>query len=70
MYGKLYNVLPDTFYVFLSQFNVKTGMAVYNLRTNLQYNITDTPLIFNNTEVTNNKIYSNGASEIYYQVPK
>ena len=69
MYGKLYNVLPDTFYVFLSQFNVKTGMAVYNLNINLQYNITETPL-FNNTEVINNKIYSNGASEIYYQMPK
>lgn len=70
MYGKLYDVRPDTFYVFLSQLTVKSGMATYNLNTNLQYNITETPLIFNNTKVANNKIYSNGASEIYYQVPK
>ena len=70
MYGKLYDVSLDTFYIFLSQFNVKTGMAVYNLNINLQYNITETPLLFNSTEVINNKIYSNGASEIYYQLPK
>ena len=69
MYRELQDVLPDTFYVFLNQFNVKTGMAVFNLNTNLQFKITETPL-FNNTEVANNKIYSNGASEIYYQIPK
>lgn len=63
-------ILSDTYYIYLNQYNVKTRMAVYNLNTGLQFNLDETPLIFNNTEVFNSKIYSNGASELYYQIPK
>jgi uncharacterized membrane protein len=51
-------------YIYLGKFNVETGEIVYNTKTNTQYAISELP-IFNSTGVFINKIYSNGASEIY-----
>ena len=55
-------------YIYFSQYNVKTGLVVYNQRISLQYEISKLPIL-NSETVVNNKIYSNGGSEIYYLTP-
>jgi uncharacterized membrane protein len=59
-------------YIYLSRYNTRTGILLYDPRylntTRASYNITEI-YIFNNTLVTNNKLYSNGACEIYYYNP-
>ena len=52
-------------FVYFSQYNVKTGLMVYNEGINLQYQIHDIPVLDSET-IIKNKIYSNGGSEIYY----
>jgi len=55
-------------YIYFSQYNVKTGLVVYNQRISLQYEISKLPIL-NSETVVNNKIYSNGGSEIYFLTP-
>jgi uncharacterized membrane protein len=53
-------------YIYLSKFNIIKGMVVYNPRTHVEYSLNELP-IFNSTGLFNNRIYSNGAGEIYYR---
>ena len=57
-------------YVYLDKFNTMSGKLAYDTRRtfNIYYNITELP-IFNGSIVGTDKVYSNGACEIYYYTP-
>jgi uncharacterized membrane protein len=59
-------------YIYLNRYNTRTGILIYDPRylnaTRASFNITEI-YIFNNTLVSNNKLYSNSACEIYYYNP-
>ena len=63
------SMITSTAYTYFRQFNVIKGIVIYDARRIIPYNISELP-IFNSTAVFNNKIYSNGACEIYYSTPK
>jgi uncharacterized membrane protein len=54
-------------YIYLNGYNTMSGILLYDVMypNNIQYRI-DQIYIFNRTTVLNNKLYSNGACEIYY----
>ena len=55
-------------YVYLRQYNVINERTFWDIGNNIQFNFTEIPLL-NKNSVSLSKIYSNGASEIYYTVP-
>jgi len=63
-------VFTSRSYIYLSQYNTMNEILLYDIRypINIRYNISELP-IFDSTKVINNKIYSNGACEIYYYAP-
>jgi uncharacterized membrane protein len=60
-------VFANPSYIYLSRYNTITGILLYDTmhQINIQYNISEI-YVFNNAMVFNNKLYSNGACEIYY----
>jgi uncharacterized membrane protein len=62
------SMITSTSYIYLRQFNVIKGIVTYDTINLIPYNISELP-IFNSTIVLNNKVYSNGACEIYYSAP-
>jgi uncharacterized membrane protein len=60
-------VLANPSYIYLGRFNTMTRILLYDTmhRIKIQYNITEI-YVFNNATIFNNKLYSNGACEIYY----
>ncbi len=60
---------PSISYVYMRKFNVEKGMVLYYVSEGIYFNVTDLPL-FNTTDVFMNRVYSNGASEIYYRAPQ
>jgi uncharacterized membrane protein len=60
-------VFTNPSYIYLSRYNTITGILLYDTSypIRIQYNISEI-YIFNSTTVFNNKLYSNGACEIYY----
>jgi uncharacterized membrane protein len=61
-------ITTDITYVYLRQQNLKNGYITYNMGTNQTFLLAELP-VFNTTDFVNNKIYSNGASEIYFRRP-
>lgn len=60
-------VFEPNSYVYLSGYNTLTGVLTYDMRftKEVNYNMTDF-LVFDNKTSLNNRIYSNGACEIYH----
>jgi uncharacterized membrane protein len=63
-------VFANPSYLYLGRYNTMTGILLYNVMypNNIRYNISEI-YIFNRAVVFNNKLYSNGACEIYYYAP-
>lgn len=61
-------ITTDITYVYLRQQNLKNGYITYNMGTNQTFLLNELP-VFNTTDFVNNRIYSNGASEIYFRRP-
>lgn len=59
---------PNMSYIYLRQYNVKNEMVMYNTKTDIEFKISEVPIL-NSTGVFINKIYSNSDSEIYTRVP-
>ena len=55
-------------YIYLRQYNVINERTFWDIGNNIQFNFTEIPLL-NKNSISLSKIYSNGASEIYYNVP-
>lgn len=55
-------------YVYLSQFNIKTGLASWDIKNDIYFNLDEIPAL-NNSDIFVNKIYSNSLSEAYYRIP-
>ena len=55
-------------YIYLRQYNVINERTFWDIGNNIQFNFTEIPLL-NKNSISLSKIYSNGASEIYYTVP-
>ena len=60
--------LTGSSYIYLSQFNVMSGIVWWYQREGISYKITDLP-IMNDTNSFVNRVYSNGESEIYFRNP-
>jgi hypothetical protein len=60
--------LAGSSYIYLSQFNVISGIVWWYQREGISYKIADLP-IMNNTNSFVNRVYSNGESEIYFRNP-
>lgn len=55
-------------YIYLSEFNVLSGIITYDFQINMHFNNSQIPAL-NSTDAFVNKIYSNGAGQIDYRVP-
>jgi len=60
-------VFTNQSYIYFTRYNTMSGILIYDTRypINIRYNVNELS-IFNSTTVLNNKLYTNGASEIYY----
>jgi uncharacterized membrane protein len=53
-------------YIYLSQFNIHNNMVWWYQRMGISYKLTELPIL-NNTGAFISRIYSNGASEVYFR---
>ncbi len=65
----VFPVMPTNFnnsYIYLSQFNVRNNMVWWYQRMGISYTLNELPIL-NNTGAFVSKVYSNGASEVYFR---
>jgi uncharacterized membrane protein len=67
--GQKFQRIQNTSYVYLRQYNVITGKIAWDVPKNVNYNISENPVL-NSSDSFINKIYSNGGSQIRYLSPK
>ena len=58
----------NTTYIYLSQFSVAEERIPWYVQKNIYWNYSEIPIL-NASQAFVNRIYSNGASEIFYRVP-
>jgi uncharacterized membrane protein len=64
-----FSMFSNNSYIYLRGYNVAEEKSVWNEGKNVQYDFTELPIL-NSTDAYVNKIFTNGASEIYYHIPK
>jgi uncharacterized membrane protein len=61
--------MANASYIYLSQFNVVNQLIRWDTSSNTTYHFSELPILNSTTNIIN-RIYSNGASEIQFQIPK